>query len=45
MAHIVEKNIHGGKYLYLYESVRSGDKVSKRFVRYLGKKADLMPDN
>ncbi len=41
MAHIVEKEIYGGTYLYLYESYRIGDKVRKRFVRYLGKKTDL----
>ena len=42
MAHVVEKNIYGGTYLYLYESVREGDKVRKKFVRYLGKKSDLV---
>jgi len=41
MAHVIEKNIHGGTYLYLYESFREGSKVRKRFIRYLGKKADL----
>jgi hypothetical protein len=42
MAHVVEKNIYGNTYLYLYESVREGDKVRKKFVRYLGRKADLV---
>ena len=42
MAHVVEKNIYGGTYLYLYESVREGDKVRKKFVRYLGKKSELV---
>ena len=37
MAHVVRKEISGGTYLYLYESYREGDKVRKRFIRYLGK--------
>ena len=45
MAHIVEKEIYGGTYLYLYESIREGDKVRKQFVRYLGKKTDIIPEN
>jgi len=36
MAHIMRKNIYGNVYLYLYESFREGDKVRKRYIRYLG---------
>jgi hypothetical protein len=42
MAHVVEKNIYGRTYLYLYKSVRDGDKVRKKFVRYLGKKSVIV---
>ncbi len=43
MAHVVEKEINGGQYLYLYESFREGGRVRKRFIRYLGKKPELAP--
>lgn len=34
--HIVRKKIKGNTYLYMYRSVREGDKVRKEFVSYLG---------
>jgi hypothetical protein len=41
MAHIMRKEISGGTYLYLYESYREGDKVKKRYIRYLGPEGTL----
>jgi len=41
MAHVMKKEINGRTYLYLYESYREGDKVRKRFIRYLGKEGVL----
>ncbi len=41
MAHVMRKEINGGTYLYLYESYREGDKIRKRFIRYLGEERVL----
>jgi hypothetical protein len=34
--HLVRKKIKGKVYLYMYESVREGDKVKKVYKSYLG---------
>lgn len=34
--HLVKKKIKGKTYLYMYESVRDGDKVKKVFKSYIG---------
>ena len=34
--HVVKKKIKGKTYLYMYKSVREGDKVKKVFVSYIG---------
>jgi hypothetical protein len=34
--HVVKKKIKGKIYLYMYESVREGGKVKKKYVSYIG---------
>ncbi len=34
--HVVRKKIKGNVYLYMYESVREGDRVKKVYRGYLG---------
>lgn len=37
MAYIVKQKIHGRDYYYLREAVRKGDKVTSKYIAYLGK--------
>lgn len=40
MAHLKRVHIGGKMYLYIVKSVRSGDKVSKKVLEYLGGDVD-----
>ena len=37
MTYIVKQKIHGKDYYYLRKAVRKGDKVTSKYVAYLGK--------
>jgi len=41
MVSIVSKNISGKQYMYLVESVRKGDKVIQKTIKYIGKKRPI----
>lgn len=41
MVSIVTKKINGHEYLYLVESVREGDKVRQKTIKYIGKKRPI----
>lgn len=41
MSFIREKEINGKDYLYLVESVREGDKVKQKVIKYLGPKGEV----
>lgn len=41
MSFVREKEINGKKYLYLVKSIRNGDEVRQKVIRYLGLKGDI----
>lgn len=45
MSFVREKEINGKKYLYLVKSIRNGDKVRQKVLRYLGPKGDISESN
>lgn len=45
MAFVREKEINGNKYLYLVESVRDGDSVRQKVLKYLGPRHRLSEDD
>ena len=44
MVHFVIKNIKGHEYLYLVHSVRIGDKVVQKTIKYIGPKRHISRD-
>ena len=41
MVSITSKTIHGNEYMYLVESVRVGNKVKQKTIKYIGKKKPI----
>ncbi len=44
MVSIVTKEIKGNKYLYLVDSIRKGNKVIQKTIKYIGKKRPILPE-
>ena len=40
--HVVKKTIKGKTYLYMYKTVREGDKVKKKYVSYIGPEGKIL---
>lgn len=44
MAFIREKEINGNRYLYLVKSIREGDRVRQKVIKYIGPKSEISED-
>ncbi len=41
MSFIREKTINGNKYLYLVKSIREGERVRQKVLKYIGPKSEV----